>query len=61
MLKAIIIGKVDVVLIAETKLDHSFPSNKISLDGLVLPTDLIEIKMVAGSHFVLGKINHLNS
>lgn len=48
MRQAIIIGEIDMLLITESKLDNSFPSNQFYWTDLFFPGDLIEIKTLAG-------------
>ena len=36
-LKTIIRGKIDILVITETKLDDTFPTNQFSIDGFSMP------------------------
>lgn len=50
-IQTIIIGKVDILLITETKLDNSFPSYQVSLDGFSSLYRFHRKKNDGGSHF----------
>ena len=61
MLREIVQGKLDILLISETKVDPSFPSSQFATDVLVFHFDLTEIVQEAALCCLLKKKSHQNS
>ena len=61
MLREIVQGKLDILLISEKKVDPSFPSSQFATDVLVFHFDLTEIVQEAALCCLLKKKSHQNS
>ena len=55
-LKLIIQGKIDILVITETKTDSTFPLNQFAMQGYLKPLGLIEIEMEVVLLYMFEKI-----
>ena len=55
-LKLLIQGKIDILIITETKLDDSFPTEQFTISGYSKPYSLIETVMEEELLYTLEKI-----
>ena len=55
-LKLITLGKIDILVITETKTDSTFPLNQFAMQGYLKPLGLIEIEMEVVLLYMFEKI-----